>query len=288
MASARIQRWALSLSAYSLTIAYKPGGDHINADVLSRLPLPEASSDVPLPRGIVLPLDTLHGPLTAIQIKQWTDRDPLLSSLRNMALHGRYSANKEQLRPFTGQKDELSIQDGYILWRTWVVIPQAGHAAVMRELHEGHPGICWMKSLARSIAWWPGIDADLERMVKDCHKCQINRKSPAPAPLHSSKWPTRPWARIHIDFAGPFLGKQFLVVVDAQETVSILNYLTPKNGLPDPNGPFLSAYLHKPLPWPVAKSWRLPKRATRNMANTRGKYHWNISFIVAGKETSNE
>lgn len=118
MASARIQRWALSLSAYSLTIAYKPGGDHINADVLSRLPLPEASSDVPLPRGIVLPLDTLHGPLTAIQIKQWTDRDPLLSSLRNMALHGRYSANKEQLRPFTGQKDELSIQDGYILWRT--------------------------------------------------------------------------------------------------------------------------------------------------------------------------
>jgi len=124
MASARIQRWALILSAYSHTIAYKPGGDHINADVLSRLPLPEASSDVPLPREIVLPLDTLHGPLTAIQIKQWTDRDPLLSSLRNMALHGRYSANKEQLHPFTGQKDELSIQDGCILWRTWVVIPQ--------------------------------------------------------------------------------------------------------------------------------------------------------------------
>ena len=172
MALARIQRWALILSAYSHTIAYKPGGDHINADVLSET---------------VLLLDTLHGPLTAIQIKQWTDRDPLLSSLRNMALHGRYSANKEQLRPFTGQKDKLSIQDGCILWRSRVVIPQAGHAAVMRELHEGHPSICRMKSLACSIAWWPGIDADLERIVKDCHKCQINHKSPAPAPLHSSK-----------------------------------------------------------------------------------------------------
>ena len=49
MASARIQRWALTLSTYSYTIAYKPGGDHINADVLSRLPLPEAPSEVPLP-----------------------------------------------------------------------------------------------------------------------------------------------------------------------------------------------------------------------------------------------
>ena len=54
MASARIQRWALTLSAYSYAIAYKPGGDHINVDVLSRLPLPEAPSDVPLSGETVL------------------------------------------------------------------------------------------------------------------------------------------------------------------------------------------------------------------------------------------
>ena len=28
-------------------------------------------------------------------------------------------------------------------------------------------------------------------------------------------WPAKPWKHIHIDFAGPFLGKNFLVVVDA-------------------------------------------------------------------------
>ena len=38
MASARIQRWALSLSAYTYTIQYKAGKDHANADGLSRLP----------------------------------------------------------------------------------------------------------------------------------------------------------------------------------------------------------------------------------------------------------
>ena len=32
MASARIQRWALMLSAYHYEICYKPGADHANAD----------------------------------------------------------------------------------------------------------------------------------------------------------------------------------------------------------------------------------------------------------------
>lgn len=41
LASARIQRWALTLSAYDYTIKYKAGSQHSNADLLSRLPLPE-------------------------------------------------------------------------------------------------------------------------------------------------------------------------------------------------------------------------------------------------------
>ena len=39
MASARIQRWALTLSAYNYNIQYRPGKQVTNADLLSRLPL---------------------------------------------------------------------------------------------------------------------------------------------------------------------------------------------------------------------------------------------------------
>ena len=46
MASARIQWWALTLSAYTYTIQYKAGKDHANADVLSRLPLEDAPTEV--------------------------------------------------------------------------------------------------------------------------------------------------------------------------------------------------------------------------------------------------
>ena len=35
------------------------------------------------------------------------------------------------------------------------------------------------------------------------------------APLHPWLWPSQPWQRIHIDFAGPIQGKMMLVVVDA-------------------------------------------------------------------------
>ena len=72
-----------------------------------------------------------------------------------------------------------------------------------------------MKSLARGVVWWPGIDQQLEEKVKRCSLCQANQKSPAHAPLHPWDWPERPWACIHIDYAGPFMGKMFLVVVDA-------------------------------------------------------------------------
>lgn len=41
MAAARIQRWAIVLSAYEYTIIYRQSEEHGNADALSRVPLPE-------------------------------------------------------------------------------------------------------------------------------------------------------------------------------------------------------------------------------------------------------
>jgi hypothetical protein len=41
------------------------------------------------------------------------------------------------------------------------------------------------------------------------------QSSPPLAPLHPWKWPTRPWARLHLDFAGPFEGKNILITIGA-------------------------------------------------------------------------
>ena len=213
LASARLQRWALILNAYDYTISYKPGDQNGNADSLSRLPLPEHT---PQPADIILLMETLQAsPVTAHHIRWWTDKDPLLSRVRTLVLQGWKNGEEEEIKAFNKRSSELSVQDGCVLWGNRVVVPKKGRDRVLQQLHDGHPGVSRMKGIARSITWWPGIDKEIENRVQNCTQCQQNQKAPAPSPLHVWKWPDRPWSRLHIDHAGPFMGKYFLVVVDA-------------------------------------------------------------------------
>ena len=51
--------------------------------------------------------------------------------------------------------------------------------------------------------------------MKDCQPCQKVQASPPVTPLHPWTWPTRPWARLHIDCAGPVQGHMILLIIDA-------------------------------------------------------------------------
>ena len=42
-----------------------------------------------------------------------------------------------------------------------------------------------------------------------------SRLQPPIAPIHSWEVPKQPWNHFHLDFAGPFLGNMFLVLIDA-------------------------------------------------------------------------
>lgn len=75
------------------------------------------------------------------------------------------------------------------------------------------------------------MDRDIEEKVRTCVECQTTRPVPAQAPLHPWQWPEQPWARVHIDFAGPFLGHMFLLLIDAHSKwleVSIMKTSTTK------------------------------------------------------------
>ena len=53
--------------------------------------------------------------------------------------------------------------------------------------------------------------------------------SPPRAPVHPWEWPAQPWSRLHLDFAGPFLGHMYLILVDAYSkwlTVEVMNSIT--------------------------------------------------------------
>ena len=82
------------------------------------------------------------------------------------------------------------------------------------------------------------------------------KQSLAKAPLHPWTWPNRPWQRLHVDFAGPFLNQSFLIVVDVHskwaevvemthtttaKTIAALKHLFAMHGIPEQivsdNGP---------------------------------------------------
>ncbi|CAB4007397.1 Uncharacterized protein K02A2.6, partial [Paramuricea clavata] len=63
--------------------------------------------------------------------------------------------------------------------------------------------------------------ANLEEVLRRLHHHGVLQRSGIGAneagkvPLHPWEWPTTPWQRIHLDFAGPFQGRMFLIIVDA-------------------------------------------------------------------------
>ena len=104
LASARLQRWALILGAYDYKIVYRPGGEIGNADGLSRLPLPNYPTDIPVPGETILLMRSLElSEITAERISQWTSRNPLLSRIRRF-LHLGWPHLTDEETTFPSQK----------------------------------------------------------------------------------------------------------------------------------------------------------------------------------------
>jgi hypothetical protein len=256
-AAARMQRWALFLSGHDYRIVYKNTKEHGNADGLSRLPLSQSTSTKEQDACTIFSLEQVDMlPVTFEEIERETRKDPVLSEVYECARQGWRKDCSENLKEYHVHSSEISVNGYCLMWGIRVIIPRKFQKRVLDELHQGHLGIVKMKSLARSYVWWPGIDKDIEQVVRSCDGCQQVQKTPASAPLHPWEWPATPWERIHIDFAGPYVNYMYLIVVDAcskwpeifkmksttsSDTVSILRTLFARTGVPlqlvSDNGP---------------------------------------------------
>ena len=220
MASGRIQRWSLMLQAYTFDLFHRSGKSLGTADALSRLPLNTMPDNVPVCTEWVNLVDVLDStPITANDISKWTTKDPLLSKLLLYIGNG-WPTNTEEiepnLKPYFYRKDELSSEQGCILWGSRVIIPEKGREAMLRDIHREHLGSTKMKQLARSYFWWPKLDEEIERVSTKCSVCLANQATHKKPELHPWDWPKKPWLRVHADYAGPVLGNYyFLIMTDA-------------------------------------------------------------------------
>uniref|UniRef100_A0A5S6QMM6 RNA-directed DNA polymerase n=1 Tax=Trichuris muris TaxID=70415 RepID=A0A5S6QMM6_TRIMR len=269
----RMLRWRLLLTAYDVRLVYRSGKAMGHADGLSRLPLPDERDRTGTPgENFVDPFlfaDALMmgtdeddetdevSMLDAKTVARLTRKDPVLSRVQHWLLHGWPSGSQgDEFTQYARHRDELSAVRGCLLWGSRVIIPKQLQNRLLQVLHQAHPGTVRMKALARSYVWWPGIDAEIETWVANCSECQQHRNNPPRAPPLTWNWTPQPWSRIHVDFAGPFHGKTYLLVMDshskwlevepvpsmdAKEAIHQLARIFAVHGLPDTlvsdNGP---------------------------------------------------
>ena len=162
------------------------------------------------------------------------------------------------------------------------------------------------------------LDDDIEAKVKSCEVCQLHMAAPPAALLHPWEWPEKPWYRIHIDHAGPFMGQLFLIVIDAYSkwmevypksstsataTIELLRRAFATHGLPDNGTGFAStefgnfmakngilhlktAPRHPSSNGLVERSVRTFKDGMKKLEGSEGTVHTKLSrFLLAYRST---
>lgn len=148
----------------------------------------------------------------------FTGKDPILNEVAKLISTRKWPVKRPSghLAPYWERRSELGLSDGMIVRGEKPVIPYDLRSRLLKLLHIAHSGASRMKSLARLYFWYPGMDKEIEEITSSCRSCAENGPEVVKVPLHLWEIPDRAWQRIHIDFAGPFRGSMWLIVVDAK------------------------------------------------------------------------
>ena len=232
----RLQRLKEKTALFSFTTRWTKGKDHCIPNALSRAPVSD-----PLPEDQEAEEELEHH-VHAITINSSRMtleddiddtrnhlRDPTLDHLRAVALsddnyktlihnvengfpteRNKADAN---VAPFWNIRNELSVDDGIVLYGPRIVVPKAARREVLARLHDSHQGVERTKRSARQSVYWPGINNDISTTVASCDKCQELLPSQQREPLKSEPLPTRVFEDVSADFFS-YAGRDYLVYVD--------------------------------------------------------------------------
>ena len=212
----RLQRWSIILLNYNFKMEYISSKNIGHADGLSRLIRKCAE---PLEDTVIAALreeKELSGllcntirelPVTLDDINKAAETDEFIVKMKKQVQLNEKSKKDLKILPF-------SICSQTLMYADRVVIPTTLQRRILKEFHCGHPGMSRMKALMRGYTYWPRMDRDIEKIVRECQGCPLAAKAP---PVQIQPWPKMdtPWTRLHIDYAGPLNGHYFLVVVDS-------------------------------------------------------------------------
>ena len=102
-----------------------------------------------------------------------------------------------ELRPYWAVHAHLAVDDGLVMYDRRLVIPAAMRGLVL-QLRISHLGKEKTKQRARQIVYWPGVDNDIENVVRRCSPCQQDLPSLPRETLRHRPAPDRPFQEVSI------------------------------------------------------------------------------------------
>lgn len=257
----RLQRMKLRMMRYSYSIFHTPGKRLYAADALSRKPQGKMGEADELEEEIDAYVHMVTSSLPASchrlkEIRNSQQRDSTCKALEKLALEG--WPTKKNLEnsclPYWNHRYEVSVQDGLLMKGSRIIIPSNLRSEVLKQIHEGHLGITKCRARARTSVYWPGINREIEEMVKNCTEC-IKEATNRHQPLIPSEFPERPWEIIGMDLF-KLKGLWYLILTDyysrypeiakldrltSAETINHCKSIFARHGIPDivrsDNGP---------------------------------------------------
>ena len=209
----RLQKMLLKLQWYDLTFKYRKGKDMVAADALSRAYLPNNEPDLDIADMKAFDL------LSVSKERQEDIRERTLTELQGLytvIVNGWPDTKHEtpvSIRDFWTSRDELSVMDGVIFKGMRIVIPPTLRSHMLSLIHQSHLGIVKCKQRAREVMYWPGMNSQIEQLVKDCDKCATFQNKQSPESLRPTPVPDLPYAIVGCDLFD-FNSRKYLLVVD--------------------------------------------------------------------------
>ena len=217
MTANHLARYAVFMQNYDYSIQYRNTKNHTNADVLSRFPKQVSHREDNVSEEDVFQIFCEESFLDARKVAMETAKDPFFKKILLFIQEGwpRVFNDSVEYHPefksLSDHREQLNSEQGCVTWGNRVVVPPTLRDDVLKILHTSHVGMSAMKAVARSHVWWNQIDQQIEYMVKSCEQCQKHGKRMPKTIDHPWTRPTRPWQRVHVDFAGSFQGNMWLL-----------------------------------------------------------------------------
>uniref|UniRef100_A0A0K8TJV5 RNA-directed DNA polymerase n=1 Tax=Lygus hesperus TaxID=30085 RepID=A0A0K8TJV5_LYGHE len=239
----QMARWQEALASYNVTVEYRKGAEHGNADGLSRRPC--LALGCTYCRRQEGKDDRHHEDVKRIRVEiemaweQEQSKDLEVSQVRGWLRKGEkpgwqdVAASGPTAKALWAMWDQLVLEDG-VLKRQWenengservvqVIVPRQCRQTVLQTVHNlGHFGARRMISELRRNFCWEGLQRDVRDFGKSCVACRAaGRTRGKRAPLQEYHVGV-PFERVAVDVMGPFPesnhGNRYIVVAVDQFT----------------------------------------------------------------------